>query len=229
MSDGTSEIRRMELGRVILEGGPVLQEEMEEFLTDLAENGNEVARKLLESGCPGEDQLAAVIGENLKPPWLNLENFRIDPAVIDLVPRDLVEKHCVLPVAQVGPILCVSQIRPLDREAFRELRYETGLKIFPVFCEEQRLREMFQKYYEFSGDQVQKFVSERKERLPEKGDRVRSAVRVPRELSEQLKRDMARNREEKWKREVQAREPVKPIEYPGSSGSSIEEESDDSQ
>ena len=80
-------------------------------------------------------------------PTIALDEYEIDAAVIALVPRELCEKHRVLPVSRAGSSLVVAMVDPIDKAAIDALKTHTGHKIEPVITSEAALVEAITKYY----------------------------------------------------------------------------------
>jgi len=71
----------------------------------------------------------------------------IDPAIIKLVPLELVKKHMVLPLRRVGATVTVAMLDPTNMLALDDLKFRTNYTIEPVIAAESALIEAVKKYY----------------------------------------------------------------------------------
>lgn len=104
-------------------------------------NGN--GRKILE----GVLTSTSFLSMQYRIPTIALDEYEIDAAVIALVPKELCEKHCVLPVSQPGNSLVVAMVDPIDKAAIDALKTHTGYKIEPVITSDAALVAAITKYY----------------------------------------------------------------------------------
>lgn len=95
------------------------------------------------------DPLASVFdAPRARPGDLDLHRTRIPDSVLNLVPRDLVDRFLVIPVKRTGEgSLLVAMVDPSNAEAIEALREETGLAIEAVRAPELDLRVMAARYY----------------------------------------------------------------------------------
>ncbi len=88
------------------------------------ETGKSIADLLVQQKFLGENELLRFFSESLGLPILRLSSYQIDPEVAKLLPREVAERHEVIPVARMGNLLTLAVSRPLDlieRDDLREL------------------------------------------------------------------------------------------------------------
>jgi len=79
--------------------------------------------------------------------------YNVSEEVIKLIPKDIAEKHWVLPVDNQGDVLTVVMIDPLDTDAIKELEEITGFKIVPFVGMISEILSSLQTHYKlFSKD-----------------------------------------------------------------------------
>src|SRR4029077_18109321 len=76
----------------------------------------------------------------------------IDQAVLKLVPREICEKHQVIPVRRNGPTLIVAMADPSNIYAIDELKFLTQDNIEPVVTSEGGLETALSRYYDKGPD-----------------------------------------------------------------------------
>ena len=103
-----------QVGQILIERGLLTQEQVEQVLRDQKQSGH---RKLLgelivELGLCTEDQVVEALAEANDMPYAKLTSRLADPRVLDELPREFIEKQCVLPLFKVDGVLTVAIHEP---------------------------------------------------------------------------------------------------------------------
>src|SRR5439155_302059 len=115
--------------------------------------GNHLRGTLVNMGFIEEDKLLSFLAQQYRVPAVNLNSYQfIDPAVIKLVPIELVKKHMVLPLKRVGSNLTVAMADPTNVFGLDDLKFRTNYSIPPVIASESALLEAIKKYYGAGAD-----------------------------------------------------------------------------
>ena len=72
-------------------------------------------------------------------PFIELNPDEMDAQTLELIPKHLIERYRVLPIARRGNRLSVAMMNPLDIFTIDQLRLVTGLEIDPVITLEDEL------------------------------------------------------------------------------------------
>src|SRR6187200_3029755 len=80
-------------------------------------------------------------------PAINLSEFEIDSDVIKLIPKEVSEKHQVVPVNRAGASLIVAMSDPSNIFAIDDIKFLTGYNIEVVVAAEAAIQAAIQKYY----------------------------------------------------------------------------------
>src|SRR5690606_9336911 len=78
---------------------------------------------------------------------LNLSNYEVPRELVALVPREFALKHEVFPIDRLGKLLTVGMVCPLDAATIGELERFSGLRVKPILCSAQDIRQAIQRYY----------------------------------------------------------------------------------
>jgi type IV pilus assembly protein PilB len=95
-----------------------------------------------------EAELSDFVAKQYGVPSINLEEFEIDPAVIQLIPEDVALKHTVIPVNRAGSTLIVATLDPSNIFALDDIKFLTGYNIQPVVAAEETIRAAIDKHYD---------------------------------------------------------------------------------
>ena len=98
-----------------------------------AESGTVRFEKLvLERKLTSPENMTLAIAEYLRMPPITLRHFTPNAQLLDLVPREMLAKRLIMPIARMGRTLTVAFGDPFDLMAIDELTTLTGLSISPV-------------------------------------------------------------------------------------------------
>jgi type IV pilus assembly protein PilB len=114
---------RPHLGALLLEKGLVTQEQLDAALAERRQNGGLLGETLVKLGFIFEDELARVLAEQSGVPFVNLDTIPIDVTVAAVLPRELGEQLCALPVrfaAEGALVIAVSD--PSDENLLPQLQ-----------------------------------------------------------------------------------------------------------
>ena len=126
----------------------------EHFIESLGSNkksldNEEVMHALLENNYMSEKELADIFGQKFDlEVILNLKDYKIDKATLDLIPKYFCEQNLLLPMTKIDKTLIVVFATPPDPSLKDSLSLNTGLKIQPVISTRTAIREAFSKYFD---------------------------------------------------------------------------------
>ena len=135
------------LGDFLVEQGLITEDQLKKALKHQKKAGKLLGRSLIELGFIGEEELIKALSEQLGVQYVSLRNYQVDPKVINLVPEELARTYQVLPLFAIENDLTVAMANPLDVLAIDALSRATGMKILPVVCSEDEIREAIDHYY----------------------------------------------------------------------------------
>ena len=94
--------------------------------------GSRIATALIKVGAIEETKLTDFLSKQYGVPSINLKEFDVEPEIIKLVPKDVAEKHLVVPVNRAGSALIVAMCDPSNIYAVDDLKFLTGYNIEAV-------------------------------------------------------------------------------------------------
>ena len=170
------------LGAYLVEQRVITREQLEQALQAQVVYGGRLGTNLVELGVLDLDQIAehleALSDVPLAPKaWVEAPN----PKAIELVPRDLAERHGILPLHLEGMTLHVAMLDPADARAPAALTRATGRTLEPYLLPELRLLYALERHLGI--DRPVRFVN-----VAKKLERVRrQSAAVPDDRPEELR------------------------------------------
>lgn len=136
------------LGDMLKEAGLIDDFQLQSALSHQRSWGGKLGSILIEMEFVREEDLARVIAEKLKTPYINLFDPEIPADVVKLVKPDVAKKYNVVPVRKDKGTLILAMVDPLDIEATDAIRFATGLNIKPSLAMMSEIRDAIRKYYD---------------------------------------------------------------------------------
>ena len=112
---------------------------------------------MLKLGMVKEEDIVCAINYQYFVPYLPVNNYEVDFAVIELIPKGLAEKYCLIPLDKIQNSLTVAMANPLDIEAIREIMNITGCNVQAFISTSSEIRRAIHRYY---GSNAKLFSSE---------------------------------------------------------------------
>jgi len=135
------------LGELLVRGGLVTREQLKEALEKEQSNGSSVIQELVRLGFITEDRLTEFLAAQFGIEKASLEGVEIPPAVFDLVPAELVQKHQIVPLKLTGSTLTVATTDPTNLIAINEVQFITGYGVRPVLALPSEIKKVLERRY----------------------------------------------------------------------------------
>jgi len=125
----------MPLGQLLLARGVVTTEQIDRALAEQSEEGHRklLGELLVEMGYCTENQIAAALAEAYGVPYAQVGPKICDPKAIEILPRDFLEEHIVLPLFKINDVLTVAVGEPTNVFLMDEIERISGCKV-QVVC-----------------------------------------------------------------------------------------------
>jgi len=143
------------------------------------ENRRSIGDVLVKMKIISRETLMTILAEALSIPAIHLSRYRIEPDVLNILPKKVSNLYRVLPLSRIGRQLTVAMADPLNILAIDYLKVMTNLDISPVIVSGEDMEEALQGYFEKSAhDEISGIVddikSEQVEMVAEGEDRISS-------------------------------------------------------
>jgi type IV pilus assembly protein PilB len=140
------------LGEILVRENLITTQQLREALEYQRTSGGRLGSNLIKMGFLSEEIITAVLSRQYGVPSVNLDMFRIDTDVINLIPQETAQKYAVLPISKVGATLTLAMADPTNVFAMDDIKFMTGLNVEPVVVSEASVLQAIAKYYNPSRD-----------------------------------------------------------------------------
>ena len=107
-------------------------EDLDRVLEEQASSEEGLSQILVRMGFVDEEKLASLLSEGLDLPMMNVGRFKIDPALLALIPIDILKKNQILPVSRIGENLSLAMADPSNVFVLDNIKQLTGLNVVPL-------------------------------------------------------------------------------------------------
>ncbi len=144
------------MGEMLLRERVVSIQQLQNAAAEASKTGRHLGSALQALGYVDKAQLVDFLSRQYQVPSIDLSQVEVSPEVVRLVPRELCERHQLLPIAVHGSTLVVALADPGNYHAIDDLKFKTGLNVEVVVAPEEEIAKIRGKLYG-SADQLQIF------------------------------------------------------------------------
>ncbi len=142
------------LGQLLIASSIISEEQLKQALNIQRKEGGRLGTNLVKLGFITEDKLVAFLSKQYGVPAINLAEYKIDPAVIKLVPADMAKKYLIMPVARVGATITIAMADPSNVFAIDDVKFMTGYNVEVVVSSETAIVSGITTHYLGAGDSM---------------------------------------------------------------------------
>ncbi|MBN2191962.1 MAG: hypothetical protein JW751_04035 [Polyangiaceae bacterium] len=130
----------------------ITRQQLDDVLELQKRDGRRLGTLLAESGYVTETQVTQILSQQLAVPWVSLYHIDFSRPLLNLVPREIAEKYCLVPifvrrVRGVGETLYVAMDDPSDDRARDEVALFAGLPVRGMIAAPSDIRAAIRAYY----------------------------------------------------------------------------------
>jgi type IV pilus assembly protein PilB len=145
-------VARLRIGELLLEAKLITREQLELGLTAQQKNGRKLGQALVELGIVSETQLTQALSQQLSVPWVSLYHIDFSRELLNLVPQELAERFCLVPVfvrrvRNQGETLYVAMDDPTHEAALAAVTESSSLPVRPMIASASDIRSAIRVYY----------------------------------------------------------------------------------
>jgi len=156
-----AEARRKRLPEILVESGLVTQQDVARGIERQQASGIFLGQALVDLGLITQDALVHLLVKHCRIPHINLLEYHVSEELLGRVPREVCKRYNVLPIEQLGRLLTVAMVDPLDDEAVEAVRQACpDLRIKPILCEWSHFQQVAQRVLESHDEAAAEYTPE---------------------------------------------------------------------
>lgn len=153
------------IGEMLMKAGMITDEQLRNALEEQKKTGDKIGSTLLKLEYVEAETLVNFLSKQFKIPPIDLNNIKVDSALVSLVDAEIANRYEVFPVKKTGKMLFLAMSNPSDIYAIEDISFSTGLDILPRIASALEIKKLLNEYYP-----VSKEISSIKEFEEELGD-----------------------------------------------------------
>jgi DNA-binding response OmpR family regulator len=136
---------KKQLGKILLQQRALRPEQLEKAL---AERGSgRLASRLSAEGTISDVDALKALSEQQGIPGIDLSQICLRLEDLELLPREIADKHLILPVLVREDRVFVAMANPRERKVIDELEFVTGKRVYPYVALEKTLTHVIEEAY----------------------------------------------------------------------------------
>jgi type IV pilus assembly protein PilB len=136
------------------------QDQAQKAMADQRRSGERLATVLTRLAFMTEDELLDFLSRKYGIPVINLGRVEVDPDILRLVRKEIVQKYQVFPVRKVGNTLTLALSDPTVVLAIDDVQFATGLHVIPVLAAESAIRAAIDHNYSSGVEDIKKLIDQ---------------------------------------------------------------------
>jgi type IV pilus assembly protein PilB len=135
------------IGELLLKEKRITPEQLQEALKAQRQNGEKLGKNLVSLGFVKDEEITTLLSKQYGVPSIALDQFEIEPTVLQLVPAETAQKYTILPLSRAGATLTIAMTDPTNVFAMDDIKFMTGYNVEPVIASETAVLEAIARYY----------------------------------------------------------------------------------
>ncbi len=152
------------LGELLVQNGSITEEQLQQALTEQAENGGKIGQVLVSLEFIAEHMMLAALAEQIGVPFIDLTHHNFDKTLVSLLPANYARRFRAIILGKDQENVIVGMANPLDLLAYDELVHVIKQPISLVLVQESKVLTMIDMLYRRT-DEISGFAQDLTEEL----------------------------------------------------------------
>ena len=135
------------LGELLVRESVISVGDLRKAQDEQRSSGGRLGSSLVKLGMIEESELTSFLSKQYGVPAINLAEFDIDAEIISMVPRDVADKHLLIPINRSGSTISVAMSDPSNIFAIDDIKFITGYNVEVMVASEEAIREAIERHY----------------------------------------------------------------------------------
>jgi Type II secretion system (T2SS), protein E, N-terminal domain len=143
--------KKLRIGEMLLEAGILTRQQLEEALNAQLIYGGKLGTNLVEHGFVTEEFLTSFLSKQCNMPAAEPKDLEdIPSSVIETLPRELADRHKVMPFRRDKRRLDLALVDPTNVKVVDDLAFKSGLLVRPYVAPEVLIHRALERYYQIA-------------------------------------------------------------------------------
>ena len=137
----------IKLGELLLKENMITPQQLQQALNHQKLKAGTLQVAFVSLGFVKDEEIVQLLSRQFGVPSVDLHTFKVDPAVIGIIPAESARKYQVLPLFLDAKTLMLAMIDPTNVFAMDDIKFMTGYNVKPVLASESAIEEEIERYY----------------------------------------------------------------------------------
>jgi type IV pilus assembly protein PilB len=124
------------LGELLVREKLISLQQLRQAQEEQRKSGTNLGNALARLGYISDEKITSFLSAQYRVPAINLDEYELDPDVVKLVPKEICQKHRIVPLSRSGTALVVAMADPTNLTAMDDIKFLTSLTVEPVVASE---------------------------------------------------------------------------------------------
>jgi type IV pilus assembly protein PilB len=138
---------RKKLGEILVEGGLLTQQQLEEALPFQKKSNLKLGQFLVREGIVSESQIVDLVSSQLRLEKYRPDEYSINADLANLLSADIAHKYQAAPLQKNGLLLTIAMTDPLDINGLDAIEVYTNCEVEAIICTEAHLNQLLNSLY----------------------------------------------------------------------------------
>jgi type IV pilus assembly protein PilB len=135
------------LGELLVREKLISLQQLRQAQEEQKRSGKNLGFALAKLGYISDTEITDFLANQYRIKAVNLDEYDADREVLKLVPKEVCEKHKVLPLTRAGSSLIVAMADPTNLHALDDIKFLTGYNVDPCIASENAILQAIEKLY----------------------------------------------------------------------------------
>lgn len=135
------------LGELLVREKLISLQQLRQAQEEQKRSGKNLGFALAKLGYISDAEITDFLANQYRIRSVNLDEYEVDREVLKLVPKEVCEKHKVLPLTRAGSSLIVAMADPTNLHALDDIKFLTGYNVDPCIGSENAILQAIERYY----------------------------------------------------------------------------------
>jgi type IV pilus assembly protein PilB len=135
------------LGELLVREKLISLQQLRQAQEEQKRSGKNLGFALAKLGYISDAEITDFLANQYRIRSVNLDEYEVDREVLKLVPKEVCEKHKLLPLTRAGSSLIVAMADPTNLHALDDIKFLTGYNVDPCIGSENAILQAIERYY----------------------------------------------------------------------------------
>ena len=135
------------LGELLVREKMISLQQLRTAQKEQQKGGQNLGHVLAKLGFLSDNEMTDFLSTQYRVPAVSLSDYEVDPALLRMVPRDISEKHKIVPISRQGNSIVIAMADPTNLHAIDDVKFLTALTVEPVVASEASIVAAIDRYY----------------------------------------------------------------------------------